>query len=80
MVTGKKNLATYAHHLHPIQTGTHIKYFAEAGGFEPALLRSLLEARCELDRGSFGLRLHDVRDIESRERLRNDIVEHTFRG
>ena len=75
-----KNLATYAHHLHSIQTVTHIKYFAEAGGFEPVLLRNLLEARCELGRGSFDLRLHDVHDIGSRERLRNDIVEHTFQG
>ena len=75
-----KNLATYAHHLHPIQTVTHIKYFAEAGGFEPVLLRSLLEARCELGRGSFDLRLHDARDIESHERLMNDIVEHTIQG
>ena len=80
MVTGKKNLATYAHHLHPIQTVTHIKYFAEAGGFEPALLRSLLGERCELGRGSFGLRLHDVRDTGSREKLKNDIVEHTVQG
>ena len=63
MVTGMKNLATYAHHLHPIQTVTHIKYFVEAGGFEPVLLRSLLEARYELGRGPFDLRLHDARDI-----------------
>ena len=75
-----KNSATYAHHLHPIQTVTHIKYFAEADGFEPALLRNLLEARCELGRGSFDLRLHDVHDIGSRVRLKNDIVEHTFQG
>ena len=75
-----KNLATYAHHLHPIQTVTHIKYFAEAGGFEPALLRSSLEARCELGRGSFDLRLHDAPDIGSHVRLKNDIVEHTVQG